>query len=495
MTMIRIKKYRQDYITSDPNHDIERRNFLAKTVKGAAVTLLLPKVLGASLINSAMADAPTCPTSAQVKGGLMHIFAEGGATMTSRFISPAQAGIMNATIATSYGINQDLVDFGGNGWKVSASNAYGQLLVPPVGISAQIWADILKNVSVTGNFGAFNADDGGGDNLGQIAGSAGLKPGVIPSDILVNVSSARATWAKGLSAVRVGTPTGASLSGAFNAPKGAGTDPRIWGNTVSAMGSLSQAFAGLFGSGTRNGAEKYVARGLCGAQAAANQTDPSYGLTLFSDIVDPTKAAKVPGVDLNQLSPEERGFLSAAYRTADGTVPGVMVQFGGRDYHTQDPATVVAPADYKEAQAIKMWLLGAYLAKAPSALIYNSNGHCSSPGGTVASTVNTTLTDGSTRAVALSNNKSDGSDNGGRINAGFLLCYNPNGSGPLMRQTGVFDSGGGVKALAALSSVPNAIASLHLSALKFLGNDVNKAYGLMQANGVNAKLSDLILLT
>jgi hypothetical protein len=494
MTMIKVKKTIRDYgYDSDPRHNEGRRDFLAYGAKASAITLLLPKALGVALIKDAMAEEPTCPVSPQVKGGLMHIYSEGGSAMSARFINPIQSQFMSATVAANYGIAQDLRPFGGNGWMVSGGSPFGQLLVAPVGVPQATWDAVLRNVTLTAHYGAFKDDDGGGSGLGQIGGSAGLKPGVVPNDILINVSDARANWAKGLAAVKIGTPTVTSptqnpLARAFSAPPGTGTDSVSWGNSVSAMTDLTKIFGSMFGTGSRNGSQRFADRSLCGANAAKTLANPTFGQDLF----DPAKLSTdaVAQAAVGNLTNQEKGYLSAAFRTADGTVPGVMIQFGGRDYHNTGSQNI-ANRDYEEAQAVKMWLLGAYLAKAPSAMLMNSNG--SALPDPAKGSFNAVQVNG----ITMNGTNSDG-DTGGRFNAGFLLCYNPNGAGPAMRFTGNFNTASGFidskKVDASVASVPNAIGSLTLTALKFLGNDVNKAYGLMQANGVNSKMSDLILL-
>jgi hypothetical protein len=494
--IIRVHGSWKESVTEDPNHDRvrdpDRRAFIGKAAKATVLSLVLPQFLAQTLARDAMAaTAAGCSAASKTPGGLMHIFSEGGPTMGARFLSPTQAQLMSANVASRYGINPaTLKPFGGNGWAVAGSSPFGQLLTPPPGVSASTWAAILANVSVSGVFGPFNQDDGAGDNLGQLGGSAGLKPGVSPSDILIGVNRQRASWAAGLAGVNVSASglAAAKLSTAFALPAAGpvATNTTLWGNAVNAMSGLAKAFDSTLGTSRRNSGSSYVDAQVCGASSAGVQTDPTYGSKLFDPAQNAAITSNSIGATLTGLSTQEQAILSAAFRSADGTVPGVLMQFNGRDYHGTG-VNNTGPKDYEEAQAIKMWLLASALAGAPAALMYNANGQAIA-NGTGQTTVGGNITVDAPSAQG---------DAGGAYNAGFLLLYNPRGRAPSMRFAGNFNTtNGDAKADPTLASIKNAIGAMYYTAFKYLNTvDLGRAYSLMKSSGVTAMQADLNLMT
>jgi hypothetical protein len=162
------------------------------------------------------------------------------------------------------------------------------------------------------------------------------------------------------------------------------------------------------------------------------------------------------------LSASEQAQLAAYYQSASGVIGSVVLELRGRDYHGQDPATVIAPDDIEEARAIVMFLAACHAAQAPGAFIYTSNGQAIANGvAAVAATIDGT-------AVTVNAPVARG-DAGGAYNAGLIIFYAPTGSPPAAQMTGTITAASGNARIA--SNVANhtaAVAGLYLSALKWV---------------------------
>jgi hypothetical protein len=75
-------------------------------------------------------------------------------------------------------------------------------------------------------------------------------------------------------------------------------------------------------------------------------------------------------------------------------------------------------------------------------------------------------------------------DGGGAFNAGYIICYSPTAA-PTLNTLGTIQATGAigtVKSPANISSVPQAMACLYLTALNYINGDFNSAYAQMQKN-------------
>jgi hypothetical protein len=458
-------------------------------------------LLAESMAGDARAAAPSnCPQPVMAMGALAQIFSEGGPTMGARFIGDDQAAAMTATMAANYGISgqSNLVKVGT--LNVDRTSPFGAtLLQGPPGYRADQWAAVLAKVSGGGHRGQFNQDDGGGVNTGLLGGASPFKASQMGKDIRINNNNRLATWANGLPTSLIkGQLTPDALSKVYSLiPPAAGlTNASAMTASADAANALSATMSRLFGLGTRAASSNVLTATNCGFYGSSALADPSYGPNLFT----PANIAGLSGIagaatstDANGANPitntftdAESALLAAFYQSAMGVTGGVFIEYGGRDYHGQDPTTVIAPKDIEEARAIVMFLAACDLAHAKGALIYLANGQAIAKG-----TQQTANTIGG-NAVTLNTPVADG-DAGGAYNAGLILFYDPAGSPPAATFTGTIDANGKVKGDSRIASSNDAVAGLYLSALQHIGADVGQATAAMQKVGSARTPSNLML--
>jgi hypothetical protein len=461
------------------------------------MSILLPKILGVRFVYDALAGDVSCPPQIRVKGGIAQIFSNGGPTMGARFISDQQAQMMNAGMARNYGISgQGNLERLGPNLNIDRTSPFGAaLLQGPNGYSggAAAWrTNVLSKLSGGGHLGPFNADDGAGQNLGNIGAVSPFKSSQMGKDLLIGASSTLAKWAQGQPASRLaGSPAVLSIAKLATtysmSPPSAGLVTKdTWMKASDASRGLAQIFGGLFQNNSRQGAETLAAIS-CNFPANADLADPAFGTNLFTASGISALTAKMAVANLSTV---EQAQLAAFYQSALGTVGGVMLEYDGRDYHGGNPATAIAPKDIEEARAIVMFLAACEAANAPGALIYVSNGQAIANG-----VQSVSVTIGGT-AVTLNAPVAAG-DAGGAYNAGLILFYDPKGSPPQSKFTGTVNSTtGNATSSPAVGSVPEAVAGLYLSALEWVmgGNIPPAALQAMQRAGVASNPKSIKLI-
>ena len=181
--------------------------------------------------------------------------------------------------------------------------------------------------------------------------------------------------------------------------------------------------------------------------------------------------------------------LSAFARAADGTVSGVVIENGGRDYHGQTP-TVIGTADNEDANVFRAWLAAMITSsgKVGGAFIMTSNGQA------IANGSNSITINGLTANAPAAQG-----DAGGNLNAGIIVLYAPMGTTPpAVTSTGTFNSmTGDVAVSSVIGNSVNSMASLYLTALSYVNGgsaNIAKATAQMAASGVNAPASSLLLI-
>jgi len=496
--LIRLKRTHKDAICHSHHshdHDPSRRAFLRRGLTTGIATVVFPRIL----IKDAMAALPaSCPQPVLAKGALAQIFSEGGPTMGARFIGDDQASTMNATMAANYGISgqANLVSIGN--LRVDKTSPFGAtLLQGPPGYTNAQWMAVLAKVSGGGHRGQFNQDDGAGVDTGLLGGASPFKSSQMGKDLRIANKNKLATWANGLPSSAVSTATPANMAKVFSLTPAAGTLTNSSAMNAAADGAsaLGQVLSRVFGLSNRKGGAEVLAATSCGFYGAAALADPNYGLNLFTPANVPalaTMAAATSSTDAggntitNTFSTQELALLAAFYQSGAGVAGGVFIEYGGRDYHGQDPQNSIAPKDIEEARAIVMFLAACDKAQSKGALIYLSNGQAIADG---AQQTNNTI---GGNAVTLNSPVADG-DAGGSYNAGLIVFYDPAGSPPAGKFTGTVDTNGNVKINPKIASSKDAVAGLYLSALQHIGADVGKATAAMQKLGVASSPSDLML--
>ncbi|MBS1960621.1 MAG: hypothetical protein JST04_00285 [Bdellovibrionales bacterium] len=497
--IIRVNKNFKDDSKEKPHRSYTRRDFLAKGLAAGTATALLPHSLVGSLIKDAVA-ATTCPPQVRQPGALAQIFRNGGPANGAAFIHQIQASGMTSAAATFHGvIAGDLVKVGTN-WYVSKTSPFGiALLTPPAGYTAASWTATLAKTSLGGHFGAFAADDGAGDNLGNLGSASGFKTTSLGKDVRVNVSNNMVDWAKGYPAVNVNvnvdqpstglTPT--SIANRFGMTPAANTSPALVTNAATAADSLSSIFANVFNLGGRKYGAQAVSKAVCGFYGSAGLATNGIGQTLF----DPTKITALASSTIKpaMLSASQQALFSAFYQSAIGSIAGVVIQQNGCDYHqaTDDPDLLtklqdsVSTNDYEAGVYVAMFIAACDAAATPGSLISVANGNCGNTG-----TVDVTVPG---PGVAAKCPNTLQADTGGTFSAGYLLCFHPS-TPPNLLTTGTFNaSNGSVKAATTVFSVPAAMAGLYLTAFKYLGLDMNGAAAAMAATGINNPTSLMVI--
>lgn len=451
-----------------PHHvSLSRRELLARGMATGFLTLASRSVGAANL---------TCPPTTKNLGAIAQIYAQGGPTMGARFIGEDQASLMNATMAANYGITgTNLLKLGPN-LVIDTTSPFGATIMQgPTGFpgGATAWqTTVLNKISGGGHRGPFNMDDGAGQNIGLLGGASAFKASQMSKDLRIGVGSKVANWASGLSAVSTSRNnlTSATLSRLFSIQPATSGLTNAQGMTDAANGAvdLANAIAPTFSNVNRNGFAKMLTAAGCAFYGNSTIADPAFGASLFT----PASIGALSTVlTVGSLSAAEQALLAAYYQSASGTIGGVILELGGRDYHGQSPQNNIAPADIEEARAIVMFLAACHAAQAPGAFLYFSNGQAIASGvqnvpatiGGVATTVNAPVARG---------------DAGGSYNAGLVIFYSPTGSQPSPTMTGTISSNGNAKTASSIGSPQLAVSGLYLSALKWINGGTIPASAL-----------------
>ena len=202
--VIKSKKNWKDLVDGKQHApSLSRREFLKAGLATGTMSVLMTNIVAAQFASRAFGADIVCPAPALVPGAIAQLFSEGGPTMGARFISDAQAALMNAGMAANYGISgqANLRRLGPN-MVVDQTSAFGfTILQGPPGYpgGATAWqSNVLNKISGGGHLGPFNADDGAGSDSGLLAGVSPFKESQMGKDLKINVGNKLATWAEGL---------------------------------------------------------------------------------------------------------------------------------------------------------------------------------------------------------------------------------------------------------------------------------------------------------
>jgi hypothetical protein len=182
--------------------------------------------------------------------------------------------------------------------------------------------------------------------MGLIGGVGNFKSSQMSKDLRIGINNKMATWASGLpaSAVSRNGLTPAILSRTFSiTPSTANlANAQTMSDAANAASDIAEALGGVLGNSNRNGATALANSAGCAIKGNAALADPNFGTSLFT----PTGITALTNVmNVASLTATEQAQLAAYYQSAKGVIGGVMLQYNGRDYHGQNPATVIAPAD------------------------------------------------------------------------------------------------------------------------------------------------------
>lgn len=480
--IIRVKKSWKEFVDKKPHPTLSRRDFLSRGLATSVATVALPQAFSMAMAKKALGSATSCPPQVRTPGGIAHIYRDGGPTVGASFINQKQAGFMNATAASNYGIVQsNLVQVGAN-YYVSSSSPFGMaLMTPPPGFTQAQWNAILMQTSLGGHYGAFNQDDGAGQNTGLIARSSKFKPSLLGKDLAINSTDTLASWAQGFPSTGVSGSTtnlsGANVAKNFSISPSTGITSQLLTNSAQAADSLSQLFLPLLGA-NRTQAQGAVQTAVCSFYGDSQLASSTFGTSLF---VPTNVSALNSAITLASLSNEEQALLSAFYQSATGTIAGVHIQQNGNDYHGQSVGGTINPQDYEAGRMVAMFLAACSIAGAPGALIMTHNGQAIASG-----TQSAAFTFGSNNQNLTATGPVAQGDAGGAYNAGFILCFSPS-SAPALSTTGTFNtSSGNVTAASTVSATGDAIAGLYLTALAYLGLNVTAAANIMAASGASS---------
>lgn len=459
----------KDLVESPLHKSMTRRDLLKKGLATGVLSLGLPENFWGGFLNRAYAAAGiTCPSPTRTLGAIGQIFASGGPTMGARFIGEDQAAMMTPTIAANYGISgTNLLKLGPN-LVIDTTSPFGAVLLqgPPgfAGGPAGWQTTVLNKISGGGHRGAFNADDGAGVNTGLMGGVTPFRSTQLGKDLRIGASNKLANWAGGLpaSAVSGGNNlTPANLARTFSiSPAAAGLiTEQAMTDSADAATELAAAMAGVMDNANRNGSQKLLNTASCSLYGNSVLADPAFGANLFT----PTGITQLTSaLTVASLTTAEQALLSSYFQSASGVIGSVVLQLNGRDYHGQNPQTVIAPADIEEARAIVMFLAACHASQSKGAFIYLSNGQAIAGGvQSVTATVD---------GVALTLNAPLArGDAGGSYNAGLIIFYDPAGAPPTAQFTGTLSSNNGnVKSATAVSASNVAVSGLYLSALSWI---------------------------
>ncbi len=481
----------KDLVEKRDHAGISRRDLLARGMATGFITAALPPALLSLIGGRAESAMLTCPPATRAAGAIAQIYAEGGPTMGARFIGEDQAALMNATVAANYGISgTNLLKLGSN-LVIDTTSPFGATIMqgPPgwVGGSTDWQTKVLSKISGGGHRGPFNADDGAGSNTGLLGGVASFKNTQLGKDLQISVSNKMANWATGIAASSISrnSLTPAGLSTLFSvAPSANGlVTSQSMTDASNAAIDIAAALSNTFGHSTRNGATTLANSTGCALYGNSALVDPAFGSSLFTATGISALSALFT---VSDLSTAEQALLASYYQSASGVIGGVVLQLGGRDYHGQNPQTVIAPADIEEARAIVMFLAACYAANAPGSFLYFSNGQA------VASGVQAvTATIGNTTATI--NAPVARGDAGGSYNAGLVIFFNPAGPGPAALFTGtIAANSGNAKTATTIQSSQAAVSGLYLSALKWINGGTDPTAAATAMNIQN--LADVMVL-
>jgi hypothetical protein len=478
--IIRSRKNWKDVVEQKPHNSWTRRDFLSRGLATSVATVTLPHALMAAMTKSAFASSTSCPPQVRTPGALAQIYRDGGPCVGAMFINETQAGFMSAAVAADYGIVQTDVTKVGSNYYLAKSSPFGLgIMTPPSGYTQASWNAILMQTSLGGHYGAFNQDDGAGENSGLLGGSAVFKPSILGKDLRINNQATLANWAQGIpsTGVRGNTTnlTPALVAGNFAIQPSAGVTSQLVTNAAQAADSLSSLFMGLFGPG-RTQAQNAVSNAVCGFYGDSVLADSTYGNSLFN----PTAiSALSSAITLGNLTAEEQALLAAYYQSATGSIGGVFVQQNGNDYHPNNATGAqIAATDYEAGRMVAMFIAACQVAGTKGAMIILHNGRASA-NNTQAETVGPQNNMNVMSPVAVG-------DAGGSYNAGFIVAYDPS-SAPALQTTGTFNtSSGNVTAASAVASSNDAVAGLYLTAVAHLGMNVTTAANKMVAAGVSS---------
>jgi|GEM_PF-1607542 len=500
--MIRTKKNHKDFAEGPKHTGLSRRELLANGLMTGGMSLLLPKLLVADLMRSAMAQSAACPSPVKAAGGIFSLFANGGPTMGARFLTDSQAAVMNTNMAANYGIvGTSLVKLGPNVWVDPTSPFGAAVLAGPPGFAggAAGWqTNVLNKLSGGAHMGPFNQDDGAGQNLGNWAGVGSFKPNTIGKDLAIGTSTTVAKFASGFNRANIRSASATNLATSFSlTPAATGlTNSNALGLAATGANNLATALGPTFNLAARKGASQLATTAGCGFFGNTALANPNYGLSLFTAAQIPAITNMFSATALATLSTAELAVLAAANRSADGTAGALMMEMGGEDYHGNSP-TSIAATDFQDGRMFTMALAGTVAAAAKGAFILTANGQAIASG-----TQNVTVTSGGTAANATANQTLNVSapvatgDAGGSYNVGYILFYDPNGAPPAARVTGTLNStNGNVQVASTISSTANAVAGLYGSALAWVsGGTVPAGFvNAVTAGGV-ANLSTLMVI-
>ena len=470
---IKVNKSWKEFVDKKPHPTFSRRDFLSRGLATSVATVAIPHALSMAMAKNAFGSAASCPPAVRTPGALAQIYRDGGPTVGAMFLNQQQVSFMNAAVAGNYGIVQtDIAQVGAN-WYLATSSPFAiGLMTPPSGISQAAWNAVLMKTSLGGHYGAFNQDDGAGENSGLLGGASTFKPSVLGKDLRINNQASLATWAQGIPSTGVsGNPsqlsvTNGSIAKNFGIQPAGNTTSALMSNSAAAADSLSQLFLGLFGA-NRTMAQGAVSKATCGFYGDSVLADPTYGNGLFN----PTAiGALSSAITLANLSQEEQSLLAAYYQSAVGSLGGVFVQQNGCDYHGQSVQNTIAPSDYEAGRMVGMFLAACSIAGSKGAMIMLHNGQAIASG-VVAATVGPNNVN--------TNGPSAQGDAGGAYNAGFILAFDPS-SPPVLSSTGTFNTtSGNVTAASAVGASTDAVSGLYLTAFAHLGLNVSQAASAM----------------
>lgn len=471
---------------------LTRRELMAHGLATGILSVATHDLLLGHFANAAPAN---CPAPVRAKGAIAQIFAEGGPTMGARFISDQQMAQMNPTMAFNYGISgTNLVKLGPNMVIDSTSPFGATLLQGPPGYAggAAAWrTNVLSRISGGGHLGQFNQDDGAGQNTGLLGGVSPFKVSEMGKDLKIGNSVTPAPWANGLPGATISRNnlTFNSFANTFslNPPAAGLTNSAALEAASNASNSLQAALSPLFKTNERKGASALTQSAACAFYGNSALADPNYGATLFNPASTANANAFANKVTLAQLSGAENALLGAYYQSAMGVAGGVVMQMNGRDYHNQNIANNITPADVEEARAIVMFLAACDAAQAPGAMLYFSNGQAIAQG---VQSVNANI--GGTNVTV--NGPNAQGDAGGAYNAGLAIFYHPTQAPGNTRFTGTVDANGNARIDNNVSTTREAVAGLYLSALKFVGANTAVAEAAMKSAGVSSNISSLMVV-
>jgi hypothetical protein len=484
MGIIRVKPNWQDVYEGKPHPVLTRRDFLKRGLATTTLSTLAPTAVMAMLAKKAAAGTLNCPTSSRVPGGIAQLYRAGGPAVGASFLNATQVGFMTSTIASDYGFSgvSALQQYGSNWW-VDPTSPFGMAVItPPPGWVGGLatWKAALARTTLGGHYGQFNADDAVGNSAGQLAGCGPMKPSQTGTDISINPQGPRASWAAPLAAFQpnanLASLTAAAIEAGFSMTPTASINSAFLTNTAAASDTLSQIFMSLFSNGKAGATQAYT-NAACGFYGDSTIANSTFAGSLF----DYTQlSALTSAMTVSALSPEMQAFLVAFYQSALGSIGVVQTSQSGCDYHPSAPQTAAAPVDYEAGQIFAMWLAASVIAQQNAAFIMNSNGrvHC-------AGTASNTFTPPAGTALTVNGPVSLG-DGGGSYNAGMIMLYGVSSAPSGVQSTGTFNTTtGAVTAASTISSVPDAMAGLYLTALAYLGFNVPTALTLLENAGLS----------